>query len=855
MIYMHNLKKRLNRRLRKILPPNVSYRIQKAKFEHIARFRRSRSSNSNILTFSVVVIALETCKADLDCCISSILAQTIDASCLDIFILNDKDARVPNNPDETNDNRVCRVKTTRESLVRDIATIAQQCSSDYIAFIDGKDFICRAYFESIEQALSCREDASSCLITYRTYFEHDRKNISDSHFLKKCFSSNVAEIEVSSCNYPLASLTGTLLSTSLFRNLGIMPNHTISNLWGVDSLILQYLSSSSSETVLFLRSPKYYIRTTKETSPFNDRRDLDLLFYSACSHYLDTAFGDRRIAPKALQLSVLFHLSNLFKKHLGHPEESTCMSTSNQDRVRKAVRSIFNHIDSKTIESAGKSWLGQELTAAFLVHYKNSTQTKRFIDVIKVDEKRRRIMLQYNGKSILFSAINGSISVSIDKRVDLYFFGKPAFEKHVVWIDCFPDRKSAFSLECPQEDTICFTIRNKTFTNTLPIDDAIAEFCKGWNKYWQFGSKPWIIMDRDTQADDNGEHFYRYMKNNHPEQACYFAIRRSSCDWRRLKREGFRLLDFGSLKHAFILRHCSLIASSHADKYVHSYFGDNFLFSKRFVFLQHGVIKDDLSAWLNNKPIDLFITSTPEEYHSIVAQGSPYLFTEGEVKLTGMPRHDSLISNAPTPGKTIVIAPTWRKSIMGKQLGKGNERALNPNFIHSAFYKQWISVLNSDFLKDLALLDYTIVFFPHANIEPYVRCGMLKVPPHITHLHNDGQLSIQDILKESGLLITDYSSLAFEMAYLCKPCIYFQFDSDSFFSGEHVYRSGYFDYETDGFGPVAYDIDALTTAIAHYVENDLSPDEPYLTRAKCTFPYKDKNCCDRVYKAIRQLEF
>ena len=49
-------------------------------------------------------------------------------------------------------------------------------------------------------------------------------------------------------------------------------------------------------------------------------------------------------------------------------------------------------------------------------------------------------------------------------------------------------------------------------------------------------------MDRDTQADDNGEHFYRYMMRNHPEQRCLFALRKESPDWKRLAQEGFNLL-------------------------------------------------------------------------------------------------------------------------------------------------------------------------------------------------------------------------------------------------------------------------------------------------------------------------
>ena len=49
-------------------------------------------------------------------------------------------------------------------------------------------------------------------------------------------------------------------------------------------------------------------------------------------------------------------------------------------------------------------------------------------------------------------------------------------------------------------------------------------------------------------------------------------------------------------------------------------------------------------------------------------------------------------------------------------------------------------------------------------------------------------------------MLTDYSSVAFDFAYLRKPIVYAHFDKEAFFSGEHSYTAGYFDYERDGFG-------------------------------------------------------
>ena len=45
----------------------------------------------------------------------------------------------------------------------------------------------------------------------------------------------------------------------------------------------------------------------------------------------------------------------------------------------------------------------------------------------------------------------------------------------------------------------------------------------------------------------------------------------------------------------------------------------------------------------------------------------------------------------------------------------------------------------------------------------------------------------------------DYSSIAFDFAYMKKPLIYYQFDQDKYYTNH--FAKGYFDCERDGFGP------------------------------------------------------
>ena len=64
-----------------------------------------------------------------------------------------------------------------------------------------------------------------------------------------------------------------------------------------------------------------------------------------------------------------------------------------------------------------------------------------------------------------------------------------------------------------------------------------------------------------------------------------------------------------------------------------------------------------------------------------------------------------------------------------------------------------------------------------------------------------------DIFSQSKLLITDYSSIFFDFAYLKKPEIFFQFDKEEFYS-EHYHQSD-FEHEKDAFGDVVKTVEEL----------------------------------------------
>ena len=95
-----------------------------------------------------------------------------------------------------------------------------------------------------------------------------------------------------------------------------------------------------------------------------------------------------------------------------------------------------------------------------------------------------------------------------------------------------------------------------------------------------------------------------------------------------------------------------------------------------------------------------------------------------------------------------------------------------------------------------------------------------------------------------SLLITDYSSVAFDFAYLKKPVIYYQSNKD------YHYDEGYFDYDNMGFGEVISDVDVLLSKIRYYLNNDCMMEDKFKERVDQFFKFNDNKNCERVYKWI-----
>lgn len=369
----------------------------------------------------------------------------------------------------------------------------------------------------------------------------------------------------------------------------------------------------------------------------------------------------------------------------------------------------------------------------------------------------------------------------------------------------------------------------------------------------------WVLMDRIHDADDSGERLFRHLREQRPDINAWFVLERGVPDWKRLKQDGYgpRLVSYGSRRWKQLLINADHLISSHADVPICDPPGLPEAQRRwKFTFLQHGVIKDDLSDWLNGKEIDLFVTSTPDEYASIVEDGTRYAFTSLEVKLTGLPRFDRLLALGDLVGKDqrdlVLVAPTWRHWLSPRIPKDSQRREVYADFMETAYARNWLQFLQSEELAQVCADEgLSVGFLPHPNIQSVLH--EFELPRHVSPMTFHGE-DVQHLFARATLMITDYSSMAFNVAYIDRPVIYFQFDQDRMFGGGHVGRSGYFQYERDGFGPVATNVSEAVSAVRESLKDGRrSPLAKYQERIDAAFPLRDGRCCERVVDAIEDL--
>jgi hypothetical protein len=502
------------------------------------------------------------------------------------------------------------------------------------------------------------------------------------------------------------------------------------------------------------------------------------------------------------------------------------------------------------------------------------------VETFDPQQELARVHYYFTGEAPTEVVVNGEVvrGPRHAKTRDHSYFGRTLLRERILWVRYAPDlrisldgRWASLLFERPAVETVRALPRQvRRFAGTpsradrerverlnpepTSEDTRKARKAAGGRARKRYADA-WVLMDRIHDAGDSGEILFRRLRTHHPEINAWFTIEQGTADWHRLRKEfGPRVVAHGTVEWRTLMAHCAFLLSSHADEAIMRPVGQDEVAERRwrFVFLQHGVIKDDLSTWLGRKEIDLFVTSSRQEYASIAGDGTSYPFTTKEVQLTGLPRFDRLREvgeRFPASRRDLVlVTPTWRRWLVDP-LDEGSQRRhVGDDALDSEFVRRWLELLRSDDLAEACRRHrLTLGLLPHPNLEALL--PRLDLPAHVRALSYRGT-DVQELFARARVLVTDYSSIAFNAAYLDRPVVYFQFDAALVLGGGHVGRGGYFDYQRDGFGPVTQTPAGAVAATVAAIDAGPDPVTPYADRIRQTFPDRDGSCSERVIAAV-----
>ncbi|WP_160725747.1 CDP-glycerol glycerophosphotransferase family protein [Bacillus sp. USDA818B3_A] len=396
---------------------------------------------------------------------------------------------------------------------------------------------------------------------------------------------------------------------------------------------------------------------------------------------------------------------------------------------------------------------------------------------------------------------------------------------------------------------LSFTYRpeEKYETNWHKIKEDLAYYTYRLFKKYFDKKDIWIGFEKFSQtAQDNGYYFFKYCYENNKHKNYFYVIDKDSKDFKTLAKQKDRVLKLKSFKHMVYTYAAKLFIASELK--VHSVNIrvqkgrlKNALDRKKIVFLQHGVfgLKQAHTGGLNktkNNAVDLFVVSS--DYERTIIKDY-FNYKNNEIIVTGLARWDVLEDKSQqVEKKEIFVMPTWRTWLEGMT---------QEEFLATDYYKHYFGLLTSERLQKM-VSDHNIQlsFFIHPKFKEYI--GNFEIDNPDINIYQFGDIKVNQKIMESSILVTDYSSIAWDMFYMSKPVLFYQFDIDEY----NQYEGSYINMETELFGDRAFTVDGMVDLIDEYIQRDFTEKEKFKPYRAKHIKYHDRQNSERIFKEIKK---
>ncbi len=348
-------------------------------------------------------------------------------------------------------------------------------------------------------------------------------------------------------------------------------------------------------------------------------------------------------------------------------------------------------------------------------------------------------------------------------------------------------------------------------------------------------------------AQDNAFYMFEYYmeKKGANRRRTYYLIDSREPDAARLRMYGKHVVEFMSLRHMIYLQAASLLVATDTIKHAYQWRCENSaiyekLLKKHSVFLQHGVLALKRVEYIYNKnggnKTDLFISSSPMEQKIITDN---FRYSKAEVPVTGLARWDVLTNK--NKENVIMVMPTWRNWII---------EVSAEEFRESDYYKNYMALLNS---KELATMleqyKTRLIYCMHPKFREFI--GEFDTAGERIELFDYDQKPINEMVMEASMMVTDYSSVSWDMYYQEKPIVFYQFDYDRYMAEQ----GSYIDMTTQLYGDRAVTPEELISLLTEYMQSGFQEKKKYADLRQAYLPCRDGLHRKRIDEAIHKHAF
>ena len=401
------------------------------------------------------------------------------------------------------------------------------------------------------------------------------------------------------------------------------------------------------------------------------------------------------------------------------------------------------------------------------------------------------------------------------------------------------------------KQTLAFVYRQKGKYDGMDI--VLKEFLSIFiyritKPYWKRRHICLVCEKFSEMAQDNGYYFFKHCMDEGEEsylgKQIYYIITKDSPDRQKLEPYKNRLLDFMTIRHMCYLLAADLIVSSDSRYHTYAMQSRHSIFNRYikkipFVFLQHGVIALKQVDFFYGKGkrggCDLFVVSTEAE-KKIIVDNFGYL--PEEVINTGLPRWDVLHDKS-QDRREILIMPTWRNWL---------DSVPDEDFEQSDYFRHYMELLNSKrFAEILEKYDLQVNFYLHAKFQDYVE--NFRSRESRIHLISFGEAAVNEMLMRCRMLITDYSSVSWDVLYQDKPILFYQFDLDKYEEAQ----GSYLNMRTELFGDRAEHCEELLDMLEEQIQNNFLMKPRYEEMRRMYFSNPDHTHSRQICECIKKL--